>query len=178
MSSPESIESLNKSQNEPDRITQEKQQCSTQEIEKHETQLNTQKDSTISLLNQELTQKLTKLTQKRTAVSLSSTGSTESIDETQTEKNIKEKAVEPSLNPDINKSKKNSKNKRPRSLSGIPGIPTEQWLKPLEQVFEENSFKVTSYQFQNFFENMQSSNNPVTLAKNYTSNPMKLLFIM
>lgn len=74
------------------------------------------------------------------------------------------------------KIKKPVKNRRTRSAS--PGTPTEDWTNLLTNFFNKNKSTLTLYQFQNFIELAQNSNEVFTLSKNYTNNPDVLLNIM
>lgn len=115
--------------------------------------------------------------QKRT---LSNAGSTDSLDENQSELNLTEndQSQRPSTSKEYetNKIKKPAKSRRTRSLS--PGTLTEEWVNQLKEYFDQNHCNINLYQFQNFIELSQNSNDLLSLSRNYTNNPEELLNLM
>lgn len=101
-------------------------------------------------------------TNKRTAVSLSSVDSTETIyDET---------APDDNKNNTQTKIRKPNKLKRPRSLS--PGTPTEEWLKPAKKLFD--SFILTYEEFYSLIESLSNSSRPLDTIKEYTDDVIEI----
>lgn len=101
--------------------------------------------------------------------------STESLDEQQPSNNSKcDNYTEEEQ--DTQKTKKPKNQQRPRSLS--PGIPTEEWLTPLADVFEEQETILNMNQFLNFIELTLNNNDVLSLSRNYVDDPNDLVELM
>lgn len=97
-------------------------------------------------------------TSKRTAHSISSVDSAESLQES-------------TLNNVDVKIRRHNKSRRTRSIS--PCTPTEEWLRPAEHLFE--SFILSYNQFYSLLESLTSSHNPITTIKDYTEETTEIV---
>lgn len=123
-------------------------------------------------------QPITTNTPKRSAPSISSIGSMESLPDEQPEQtsaNTSQSDATPINNNDPEYTK--FKTKKPkRSLS--PSTPIENWLRPAQHLFKSKKFILTYAQFYNFTESVYNSDEPLEIAREFTSNIDGLLHMM
>lgn len=113
---------------------------------------------------------------KRPATELSSAESNESLNDSQIMPDSAPLSLPGPPEPETSKAKKPSKNRRTRSLS--PGTQTEDWLKPLKNIFDSSKIQLSIHQFQNFIDLVQNHPDPLTLAKEYIKDPNQLIDLM
>lgn len=154
----------------------EKPSKETNETIKSNTPENVEKPSTQETNSKDVENEKINSKKRSAPDSLSSAGSTESLEELQVQTQQMDKERQPPVEPKKANKKKNSGKNRPRSLS--PGVPTEEWVNPMRHIFREKKFNVTSYQFCNFIDKIQTASNPLALAKDFTEEPLELIHIM